>query len=273
MSRAYCFRKHAFVVLFIVLLITQLGCSLSATATPAPTPTLAPTSTPTLTKTPTPTATNTPTLTSTATPDRIATQGAKASATMDARMAKIAPKLEKLGVDPQGGKLAWYGDKPITLAVDQYNSFYPEVIVEDSVADFVMHTSIVWDSSSGLAGCGILFRSEEDLSDGAHYELDLMRLQNAPLWGMFYVKYNRMETKMGQDFDNNINDGKDSVNTVDLIAQGSSFTFYINGEKIRTLESSKLESGQIVVMVHQESGFTVCTFKDAWVWELETKDD
>jgi hypothetical protein len=273
MSRSFHSHRFAIVFLLIILLLTQWACSFTTKATPEPTPTLAPTYTPTLTKTPTPTPTNTPTRTPTATPDRKATLGAKASATMDARMAQIAPKLEELGIAQNGGNLAWYGDKPITLSVTDYNSFVGDFIIDRPMADFVMHTGIVWDSSSGLAGCGINFRAEDDLTYGARYEFDMTRLMNAPAWGIYYVKFRRLQSNMGSDFSSYINDGNDSLNTVDLIAQGGSFTLYINDEKIKTVENNKLKEGKIFVMAHQESGATICTFKDGWVWELETKEE
>lgn len=276
MSRSLYSHRFAIVFLLVILLLTQWACSFSTQATPEPTPTLAPTYTPvtpTLTKTPIPTPTNTPTFTPTPTPDRKATLGAKASATMDARMAQIVPKLEELGIDQKGGNLAWYGDKPITLSVTDYNSFVGDFIIDRPMADFVMHTGIVWDSSSGLAGCGINFRAEDDLTYGARYEFDMTRLMNAPAWGIYYVKFRRLQSNMGSDFNSYINDGNDSLNTVDLIAQSGSFTVYINNEKIKTVENNKLKEGKIFVMAHQESGATICTFKDGWVWELETKEE
>ncbi len=271
MRRSSMLRRSSLGLFLAVLLLSQWACSLSAApAPPTPTPTLTPTPSPTSTHTPSPTPTLTPTLTPTATVDYEATQHAKASATMDARMADIGPRLKELGFDPQSGSLAWYGDKPISLSVRSYNSFNPEVIIEEPIADFILHTGIVWDSTSGLAGCGIIFRSEDDLQDGAKYQLEILRLQNAPAWGMYYVKFNTLQAEMGFDFTNYINDGKDSKNTIDLIAQGGTFTVYINGEKIRTVENAKLQTGRIAVMAYQESGTTVCTFDDGWVWELQS---
>lgn len=265
--------RYPLLVAVAVLSLVLLSCSFSgglfAQATPTATSTATPPPTATPTETPTPTATATPTLTPSATPNRLATKKAQASATAQAQVNEVMPRLEELGLKDAPGRLIYYQDEPIVLSVVDWNTYVPAIIAEDKVHNFVLHSRVTWDSSSGLAGCGVIFRADEDLQDGARYEFDLMRLQNAPAWWIYHVKYARLEADLtNMQFSNYINDGKDSVNTIDLVVQDSIFTPYINGEKMRIAESTKLTSGIIGLIAHQESGTTLCQFEDSWVWEL-----
>lgn len=264
--------KFSFAVIF--LLISQAACSLSAA--PVATPTLEPTSMPASTATiapsatPLPTATTAPTATLTPTPDHIATQNAKATANMQSKMEVVGPVMAQLGIPTDTGELIWYEEGPITLMVETYNSFNPEQIVENHVGDFVFHSEVTWDSSSGLAGCGLQFRSDGNFDTGKYYEFDLLRLQNAPAWYMYYARYGYIEKEMtGYKFDSGINDAKDSQNTIDFVAQGNQFFPYINGEKKLTVESSELKDGLVYILAHQEFGKTYCKFQNSWLWSLD----
>jgi hypothetical protein len=259
----------------LALLLLQVACGIGAPAptatvppTPLPTDTPVPTATPAPTDTPVPTAT--PTQTPTITPDLKATASAQAKATADAQLALVEPTLKELGLTTEGGKMVWAKEDAITLEVTHYNSFYPELVVSDPVADFVLHTEVTWDSTSGLAGCGVIFRADDDLEQGGLIELDLMRLQNAPAWRMFYAKYNRIQSDMTKwVFRNVINDASNSTNILDLVVQGTQFQLYINGEKQRIAENNKQKEGGIALIAQQESGDTVCTYKNSWVWGLK----
>lgn len=265
------FRRLIPALALILLLATQAACS---PATPQPTETPAPTSTPLPSATPpptdTPTPTSTPTRTPTATPNREATSQAKATATQQAKMDLVAPVLKNMGLSTDAGQLAWFEEEPILLMVQDYNSFTYTPLGEDQWANYVIHSKITWDSSSGLAGCGMLLRSDGNLDTGKHYEFDLLRLQNAPAWEMFSVKYHYIDKYLTRyKFDNIINDGKLSVNTLEILVQGKQFTPYINGEKKITMENSDLTEGYIYVIAHQESGLTTCMFENTWVWTLD----
>lgn len=256
----------------VFLALVQMACGLAA---PQPTPTPAPTDTPapTATETPLPTETATPTPTitptRTATPNKTATAAVNATATAEAQTALVLPVLEELGFTDPPGKLAFYETAPITLKVDQYWSYHP-VFVDDNVyGDFVMQSDVVWDSTSGLAGCGVIFRAEDDLHDGANYEFDLMRLDGAPVWYLGYNKFHTVQNDLGQDFSSQINDKPNSQNTVTLVMQGANMQFYINGKRVHYLDYNKLTEGRIAVISWQESGKTVCTFSNTWVWALK----
>lgn len=250
-------------MLMIFLLIgTSAGCA-------GPTPTPAPTETPTATPLPTATSTPLPTATPTATVDIKATSQARATATWEARVAEVAAELEAVGYTADSGTLVYDSKDPLSMTVAQYNSFWPEWIVSTPLKDFIVHVDIQWDSTSGLAGCGILFRAEEDFERGAQYRFDLMRLSGAANWEIFYKKFNtRQADIVSFRFDNIIDYSPNSVNTVVLVVQGDLIQAYINGKKMREGHYAKLSEGGIAFMTWQESGETTCTFRNSWVWEL-----
>jgi hypothetical protein len=273
-----------FVLLCAALLLA--ACSsptvvapVEATVAP-PTATTAPTNTPepTSTATPEPTATATATITPTrtATPNIQATAAARKTATAVAQIDLIRPTFKKLDLDPESGRLVWYGKEKINLEVRDYNS---EVFVplEDVgiIDDFVLRTKITWDSTGGLAGCSINFRAEEDPEYGAHYAFHTMRLQQAPAWDVEYHKFNQWQSTLTNRiiFTNHLIDGKGTTNEIVLIVRGKEMQTYINGEKQRNVTLSKLTEGYIQFLVWQDSGKTSCVFHDSWVWQPEKEGE
>lgn len=184
-------KRITWIALALVFGLLQTGCGLglvaTPTETPAPTHTPAPTSTPEPTATPVPT--DTPVPTPTTTPDVTATAAARATAAMEDKIAKIAPELEKLGIAPDSGSLVWQADDPISMTVTTYMEKTHYQITDDPVSDFVLFTDVTWNSSSGLAGCGLIFRADDDFDVGGQYAFLIMRLQAAPAWDIEYYKW------------------------------------------------------------------------------------
>lgn len=258
-------RRWLFLTIIYMLILGSTSCG--SAPTPTPTPTAPPTSTPEPTAMVTPTVTETST--PTATPDRTATTAVRATETTAARLEELAPELEKVGYGTTSGKLIYDSNAPKTMMVTEYNVFWPQMVVSKPVKDFILHVDVRWDSTSGLAGCGIIFRAEEDLERGAYYRMDIMRLQAAPVWGMYYVNYNTIQRNLVSDrFDKIINDEPDSVNNVMLVVKADQIQPYINDKKMIMGSYSKLSEGGIAFLTWQESGFTSCVFKNIWIWEL-----
>lgn len=252
-------------LIICLLAATLVGCKPAPTATP--TATLLPTNTSVPTATHTATPTNTPT--PTATPDRTATAMFRATSTMAARVAELATDLEAVGFTTDSGSLVYDSAAPVAMTVDRYNSYWPEPVYSAPLKNFILHVDVRWDSTSGLAGCGIMFRAEDDLVRGAHYAVELMRLQNAPAWGMFYYKFNRNQANLvSARSDTTIDDQPNAVNNVILVVQGDVLQTYINGKKMREARYSKIQEGGIAFYTWQESGETTCAFKNTWVWGL-----
>lgn len=264
-------------VFFVVVLawFTLLGCGLIGTAvqptatpssTPAPTETPRPSPTATFTSTPTPTVTNTPT----ATLDRTATAAVMATQVMEQHLAEVMPALKKVGMEDPSGRLAFFQKKPIRLTVDSaYMVYNPRFLDNENYADFVLQSDVTWDSTSGLAGCGVIFRADDDLDDGAKYEFDIMRLSGAPLWYLGYIKYNQEQNPLGNGFASAIKFESNSTNRIVLKIQKSNMQFYVNGDRIHNIDYGKLTEGRIALIAWQESGKTSCVFENTWIWVLE----
>ncbi len=270
-------------ILAAMLLISVLlsGCAQAtpkAEPTAAATATSAPTNTPKPTDTPVPTATATntpvPTATATATPDAAATQAAAQAATEQALVDIVKPDLEAFGIDPKDGHVAWVSKDDINLEATSYQEEKIYQLDEvGKVADFVLKTRVTWNSTGGLAGCGIKFRAADDLKMGGHYEFLMMRLQFQPYWDFEFHQFNQWQytfTATGKAVaTNKLDDEKNSSNDIALVARGKQFTVYFNGAQQRPGENNKLADGNIVLVSWQDSGKTTCKYADTWVWVFD----
>jgi hypothetical protein len=267
------FHYRSFLVVLLTLAVCLSACAPAAapasSATPAPSSTPAPTDTPV--PTPTPAPTDTPTATSTATPDITATHMAYSTAEAQKQLDKIAPDLKTLGYTTDSGSLVWVADQSISMSVSTYMEEKQEKITEDPIGDFILVTDVKWNSSSGLAGCSLIFRSDEDLENGVRYVFPIMRLQNAPAWDIEYYKYGEWQQTLtlGKvQFSPALNDQPESTNHLALVVKGDQFSPFINGDPLMVVTDNKLESGHIFFETWQESGTTTCTFSNGWLWAL-----
>jgi hypothetical protein len=281
MMFAKSFRAQLRGIISAILLLSFLlsGCGQTpakveptTTATTAPTNTSAPK--PTDTPIPTSTSTQTPAPTATATVDIAATAAANKTATAVALDEIVKPDLVDLGINPEDGHLAFISKDDIKLEATSYNEEkkYP-LDKLGKVGDFVLKTRVAWNSTGGIAGCGITFRAEDDLTNGAHYSLLLMRLQFMPYWDIEYHKFNRWQatiTLTGKAMSTNkLNDDKNSSNVIALVVRGKEYTPYFNGEAQRPASHDKLTDGNIVLMSWQDSGKTTCKYTGTWVWVFD----
>ncbi len=243
----------------------------AATDTPVPTDTPIPTDTPAPTETPIPT--DTPTLEPTATQDLQATSAAESTQIAEKALEGIRKDLDVYGIKEDEGELIWLGTESVTLSVNTYGEWLAEFIDKDLVTqDFVFQTDATWESSGGLATCGMIFRAEEDLERGAYYEFAAIRLSGLPMWFVYRIDYNTIQDDMTAKypFSSAINQKQGSMNKYALIARGNSFTFYANGDRLGTVFNSKLPEGRLAYVVNQESGETTCVFENSWVYALNT---
>ena len=247
------------------------------TSTRAPTQTQPAAPTPDPTNTPSPTntlaPTNTPAPTGTPTPDLAATDAAIATLAAQSLSDSLNQELEKLGYTPDSGRVGWMQTYSDEIDMDSYNEMIYIPFAEDlSASDFILKTEITWESTSGLAGCSLIFRSEPDIQNGEQYIFETIRLTGLPGWDIIYIKYNQVQKNVtGLLTAGAINQEQGSTNTYVLIAEGEKFTLYVNGERIGSyydFSKSRLE-GHFAFEGWQESGESVCTFKNTWVWLLE----
>jgi hypothetical protein len=262
-----------------LVLLTLLSACSSQPTQPAPTETPQPTST--VTFTPEPTATNTSTATATATvtstpsatPDRTGTAVMMATTSAEDWMRLIQPDLDTYQITLDEGHFAFMEKDPFTVTATNYdeNVFYK--IETGNISDFFMQTVVTWDSTSGLAGCGLIFRADSDISVGKSYSFMLMRLQYAPAWWITYYEGGRGQYRVTVDgrpqFSDVIDDSKFGKNRVALLARGDELTTFINGKKFQTVKNNKKLDGDMGYFISQESGQTSCSFANTVIWEFD----
>jgi hypothetical protein len=245
----------------------------TATVTEAPpTDTAEPTSTQTATPTTEPTATETAAPTATRGPDRKATEQAKSTQAAEKFFLEIGEELETVGVNPEIGYLMWVQDRPVVLEMDSYGDWFFDPFADGMVAsDFVLKTDVTWESSSGLATCGFIFRSEKNIEIGKQYYFEMLRLSGLPAWDIVYLKDNFLEKNVSEIRTNSaIHQEQGSKNEVILIAEQDQFTVYFNDTRAGSFYdySKNMLEGYFAFAAWQESGQSSCTFTDTWVWSL-----
>lgn len=255
----------ALCLLFVVVLLT--GCSRAtpaAPATPEPAATIAPTQTVEPTITPTRKPTNTPT------PNRTAQAAETATKVAADALKEVSPELETLGVTAEQGQIVWMQKKAEKLSVDEYLGSTYTLVSDQKLTDFIVHTDVTWNTSGGLAGCAILFRTDsKDMNDGGSYHFNIMRLQLDPIWDVEYIKLNKWQKTLTNgriQHSQFIQDKQDSTNKLTLVVHGDTFIPYINGEKMMTVHDKKLTEGYLAFGAWQESGKTSCSFANSWLW-------
>lgn len=264
------------IYLLVLLLLFSTGCGAAtpqptavptATDTPVPTNTPVPTDTPTLTDTATPTSTVTPTRTST--PDRTATAVTRATETAAEAIQNIEEELRRVNISLDPGELTWLSDRKVFLDLTSHSEAQVFPIGQDVWAsNFAFGVDIGWDSSGGLAGCGLIFRSQDDLYRGHQYQFLTLRLSGFPGWDIERWQYGTWQSTVTGSVQTSqaINQDPGAVNRYILLARKNEFTVYANGEKMRTSYEGKLSEGRLAFYAFQDSGSTTCTFENAWLW-------
>lgn len=245
----------------------------AATANAKTTSTPEPTATPLPTSTPTPEPTETPAPTATSTPDLQATAAAEEAQFVAEKLGGIMAEIERIGYPTDTGELGWVQVEPLEIFVDEYMiTLYHEFGDNLIAKDFILKTDITWESSSGLAGCGLIFRSEPNFKKGAQYELATFRLSGLPVWFIVYADDGEyIKDVTGPLTAGAIEQEQGSTNSYILIAEEGKFTMYINDLRIGSYydyANNRLE-GEFAFTGWQESGETSCEFNDSWIWLLE----
>jgi hypothetical protein len=239
------------------------------TATPSPTPTETPTST--LTPTHTPTNTSTATETATATPDLAATAGFESTLAAEAQLEKVGEVLDRINLSSDTGYLAWSEIDPWPITSTAYGTIIFEPIDEGEVyRTYVMHYDVTWESTSGLAGCGLIFHANDDLGAGRQYRFYSYRLSGLPYWTVeLWENGSYVNSAMGRGKLNSaIHQENGSTNTFTIHVQEGIMTIYANDMRLSHVPIPSTNQGRIAFFVFQESGETTCAYEDAWLWAL-----
>jgi hypothetical protein len=260
-------------LILLVLLASACGTDTVEPQIPTPVPPTATLPEPTDTPLPTPTDTPAPTETPipTSTPDFAATAAVEATQIVQAKIEEIDEELQKVNQSAEQGHFGWSSDSPEEIFLDSYGeAMFVPFAERTQYSNFVLHVNIKWESTLGFAGCGVFFRSEESLEDGAQYQFLTMRLSGAPAWDVEYWKYNEWQaTLTGNVKFNNVIDYDDGhTNEYVLIAEDALLTVYANDVRLGSVSISTLSKGRFAFAAFQDAGETTCTFSDVWVWDL-----
>jgi hypothetical protein len=189
-----------------------------------------------------------------------------AAATAEAALEPILIALSSYGFGPDEGRLGWVHD-PVLLEVTEYRS---AEIVSDYAAvfvrDFVVQADVIWNTKTGLAGCGFVFRA--DPTTESSYGFGLFRGGNGV--SAFNEWENGVSAEWGRFADvPSADPDNDATNTLAVVAQGARFTFYVNGFQADEVSSTTLAEGSVGFAAFSESGTTTCEFRNGWLWVLE----
>ena len=223
---------------------------------------------------PVPAATDTPE--PSPTPDLAATESAQATEAAAETVSKVEETLKSYQIDLPTGHLAWQQDSEISMAVFEYGAeTYEKIADEEVIDDFILYTKVTWTSTSGLAGCGVIFRGEGDFDFGAQYRFYLMRLSGYPAWDIElydegrFVKNLTGSVQRGKSIDL----AQGATNEYIIVADGATLTIYANGSRMggasTEITSNQLSEGQIAFLTWHESGETECAYNDSWLWVIE----
>jgi hypothetical protein len=284
-------KPYRMIIGAVITLIVLLACSLASqqptptlipteipptptqapTDTLVPTATLAPTDTPLPTDTPVP-PTNTPRPTKTATPNRTATAAVYATQESARLIATINPILAKYDFSTDQGQLGWLQEEPLPLYTYEYGTtVYYILDREKAFSNYVLKVDVGWESTSGLAGCGVIFHAEDNWDVGQQYRFFTTRLSGLPAWDVEFWQYGDYQSNATGRVKTNaaIKQGAGDVNTYVIIAQDKMVSLYVNNSRLGNVSISKRQSGLIAFFTWQESGETTCTFSNGWIWELK----
>jgi hypothetical protein len=158
-------------------------------------------------------------------------EAAAATATVEA---PIRAELPLYGIDPANGHVAWI-HPPTALTVTGYLQHdYVNDFIGTVAQNFVVSTDITWDTTTGLAGCGLVLRSNGNQDALSQYLVIATRGANG------HVVFNSMldgKLRNGIDFyayglDPNFDSHNGTTNRLTVVGRGNTFTIFTNGVQI-----------------------------------------
>jgi hypothetical protein len=156
---------------------------------------------------------------------------AEAQAATAAAAAPILAELPKYGVDPAEGRLGWI-HPPVSLEVQGFEQFdYINHFIATVATDFVVSVDITWNTQGGLAGCGVVLRSDGNEDALSQYLAIATRSGNGRV---IFSSMDQGEVKNAVDLyafglDPLFEWRNDTTNRLTVVARGKTFTVYTNG--------------------------------------------
>lgn len=256
-------KAQKFSILLAALLFASAACGSPAAANEAPAATN--TSAAESTEKPSPTPEPTVDLTATAVAEEVELGMFLAST--------IAPDLELAGYSADAGELIFLQGETFDLVNDTPGTYlFQDLDTGGPVGNFVMSVDILWDSETGIAGCGLIFRAQNnDIDNGEQAIFNAVRLSGYPSWDIELWNFGDFQANLVGTLrrDSAINNASGSSNHYVLVVDGSTVNVYANGTKLGTTNlKASMGEGVMGFTAWQESGVTTCSFSNTWIWGL-----
>jgi hypothetical protein len=202
----------------------------------------------------------------TVTPLPTVTPNAAATAQAEATVEPIRGYLASYGVDPSQGRLGWvHQPKTIELqsyGAQDYTTDFPSVVTRN----FVVQADVTWETRTGLAGCGFIFRADQSQN---FYGMGIAR--GATGVSVFDVFLGGRSTQGGFEVADapTTNWRNGETNRLAIVGQENVFTLFVNGQFTHQRSDNTLQSGIVAFAALSESGLSICTFNNGWLWILD----
>ncbi len=208
----------------------------------------------------------TPTPAPTATPLPTFTPDAAATAAVEATLTPIREALSSYGIDPNQGYLGWASD-PKTIELDHYlATAYDEQFLFVATRNFVVQADVTWTTRTGLAGCGYIFRADQDKNA---YALGIARgAEGVALFNL--VRQGKVANdKWQSEYAPATNWQNGDTNRLAIVAQENTFNLYVNGQFTMQVVDNEFPGGAVAFAALSESGTSICTYTNGWLWILD----
>lgn len=255
--------KHSFIAALAVLAFVAAACG--GGAAPAATNTAAPAATTAATIAPTEAPSNTPEPTL----DLTATADAENAAAMAQVATYVEPDLIMAGYSLNVGDLAWLQNQDLTIVANSPGIKYNDLDSTFTAANFVMGVDIAWDSETGVAGCGIIFRADGNILKGEQAQFFAIRLSGLPAWDIELYNFGQYQATLTHGTSSAIEQAAGSTNHYVISADGSTVRVFANGIRLGAADlKASMSQGLFGYFAAEESGTTTCTFTNTWIWAL-----
>ncbi|HEY5118414.1 MAG TPA: hypothetical protein VII90_03080 [Anaerolineales bacterium] len=225
------------------------------------------------------TQTSQPEPTKKATPNKAKTQQAQQAQTAAAAtefagavLGEVQSKLDEAGEMMGSGSVVYFNPNPIPVESSKANIVtHQELDSSIQGADFAFHSNITWEVKQkvGIVYCLMMFRISGDLNMDPWYMMRMGRISGAG-----HILFDVMQnwTIIGEsngDISNYIRVGNGDTNDVLLVARANQFTAYVNGKQVSVWWNTKIDQGGFGFGTLQDTGTSVCTFADNWIYDFD----
>jgi hypothetical protein len=207
-----------------------------------------------------------PTPAPTATPLPTSTPDAAATAAAEATLTPIHDALSSYGIDPNQGYLGWASD-PKTIELNHYlDTAYDDQFLFVATRNFVVQADVTWTTRTGLAGCGFIFRADQEKNA---YAMGIARgAQGVAVFNL--VRQGKVaNNKWQSQYAPSTNFRNGDTNRLAIVAQETTFSLYVNNQFTLQINDGELQAGAVAFAALSESGTSICTYNNGWLWILD----